>query len=598
MQTANPDRRQWNLKDILPEDQFESVYKEVEAFIPEFEKELQLLSPDMTEEEFREFCALDERRSRLTLRLAYMPNLWEDTDNESQKVQQMVSRVKDLGTRLATAGRPTSFWLQGKPVEGKMLLDDANAARLFAAVPDLTYDLQRSRALARHTLSQPEEDIITAKDANIQSPLLDLRGDLVTEQRYRVKPKGARRAKIHATQASVTTLYDSPNSDIREAAYRAMLEEYKRNEKKYFRIYEAVVKDWGDEVRRRGYASPINMRNVGNDIPDEAVEALLVSCEKNVGIFQNYFRWKAKRLGMEKLRRFDVYAPLISEKKKMAFEEGIELVLDTFGQLSPVFQAHARRIIDDAHIDSHPSTTKQPGAYCATVVPDLSPYILLNWAGYEDDAFTLAHELGHGVHSLYAAHHSIDVQRSPLPLAETASTFAESVLFDRTLKFANSNQERASLLSNKIADAYGSIIRQNYFVKFEIDMHSRIPQGIKREELSQAWLETLHEQFGDAVEVDPLFQHEWAYIPHIVRTPFYCYSYSFGDLLSMSLYNRYQQDASFFSDIEGILQAGGAENPEAVLKRVGVDIRSPDFWQGGFELIRGWQQQLEKYSQE
>ena len=335
------------------------------------------------------------------------------------------------------------------------------------------------------------------------------------------------------------------------------------------------------------------MRNAANDIPDEAVETLMRTCVENADVFQGYFRWKAKRLGVGKLRRFDIFAPIESVEETVTLDEGVAMVLDTFGQVSSTFRDRAKRIIDDGHIHSHPSPMKRGGAYCATVTPDIVPYVLLNWTGKAHGIMDLAHELGHGVHDLYAAHHGVSTQCAPLPLAETASTFAESILFDRRLVEAKSDAVRASMLSNRIAESYATVIRQNNIVRFEMQAHERIPQGITRDELSALWLDTLHDQFGDAVDVDPIFRHEWASIPHIVKTPFYCYAYSFGELLSLSIYARYKQDPSFFSEIERILQAGGAENPDAVLKRAGVDMRDPSFWQASFGIIRGWQAQLE-----
>ncbi len=590
------DAREWNLDHIITNDTFEDLYREVEAHIPENEKELAGLSPDMSAEDFRAFCERDEAVTRQQRRLAYRPHLEKDIDKDDQATQQRVSRLTDLHVRIAQAERPIGFWLQGKTVNGKEPLDDENAARLFAAVPDIEYQLHRSRLLARHTLSQAEEDISTTKSANLKTPLNELRGKIEKSQRYRFKPAGAARARTITTTAAIRSFFDSAIPAEREEAYRTMLAEFTRNEEFYFPIYSGIVKDWSSEAKLRGHASPISVRNTINDIPDVAVETLMRVCTENNQVFQEYFRWKAARLGMERLRRFDVFAPLDAPQQDATLDEGIAIVLETFGQISPTFRDHAKRIIDENHIHSHPSTKKKGGAYCSNAVPSIAPYVLLNWMGKEGDVSTLAHELGHGVHFLYAAHHSANVQFPPLPLAETASTLAESVLFDRQLEHAPSDAVRAAMLSEKISHSYATIMRQNNFVRFEQMAHERIPQGITRDELSELWLSTLHDQYGDAVDVDPIFRHEWASIPHIVSTPFYCYAYSFGDLLSLSLYARYKQDPSYFGEIERILQAGGAENPDTVLKRAGVDMRDSAFWQGSFDIIRGWQTQLERYS--
>jgi oligoendopeptidase F len=229
-----------------------------------------------------------------------------------------------------------------------------------------------------------------------------------------------------------------------------------------------------------------------------------------------------------------------------------------------------------------------------TITPTITPYVLLNYTNKMRDVSTLAHELGHGVHSLYANKHSISTQHATLPLAETASTLGEMILFEKILSETKDPKLKKQLLSDKLADSYATVCRQNYIVKFEISAHDAIQKGIEENELSQMWLDNLKQQFGDSVEVDEMFRYEWAYIPHIIHTPFYCYAYNFGELLSMALYAKYKQEGeSFVPKIEAILAAGGSQDPKEVLANVGIDMSSADFWQGSFELIRAWQKELE-----
>ncbi len=196
---------------------------------------------------------------------------------------------------------------------------------------------------------------------------------------------------------------------------------------------------------------------------------------------------------------------------------------------------------------------------------------------------------------MYAAHLPIGSHHPNLPLAETASTFGEMLLFESLLDKITDPVEKKALLAEKLADSYATISRQNYFVKFEIAAHEAIPNGASLVDIQKLWLDGLREQFGDSVEVDDIFQHEWSYIPHIVHTPFYCYAYNFGELLSLSLYARYKQEGeSFVSKIEAILAAGGARDPKLVLEEVGIDYESEDFWRGGFEIIRGWMNELQE----
>jgi len=212
------------------------------------------------------------------------------------------------------------------------------------------------------------------------------------------------------------------------------------------------------------------------------------------------------------------------------------------------------------------------------------------------DVSTLAHELGHGIHALYANHHSVSSQNAGLPLCETASTLLEMVMFEKLLKQAENDQVRKALLFNKMAGSFATVLRQNYFVKFEIKAHEAIERGVTGEELSDIYFnDILKPQFGDSLSIDDSFRYEWAYLPHIVHTPFYCYAYSFGELLSLALFSEYKKQGSVFvPKIEKILAYGGSKSPQKILGEVGIDINSRAFWQGSFDIIKGWQKQLEE----
>jgi oligoendopeptidase F len=389
-------------------------------------------------------------------------------------------------------------------------------------------------------------------------------------------------------------LVHSPESKFREDAYRALLETQKKNIDKFFAMYQAIVRDWAYEAKLRGYQSPISVRNWGNDVPDKAVESLLSVCTEEKGVFWNYFKWKAKRLGVKKLKRFDIYAPMAKKDKKISYEEAVEVVLESFKEFSSEFWEAAREIVEKKHIDVYPSPAKIGGAFCATVEPKINPYIMLNFTGKTRDISTLAHELGHGVHSILANKHLASVQQSGLPLAETASTLAELVVFEKMMAQEKDKELKKAWLSEKIADAYASICRQNYFVKFEIEAHEKMSQGLSPEDLSKIYLKNLKEQFGDSVAIDPLFAYEWSYVSHLFESPFYCYAYNFGELLSYNLYRKYQKDKGFLKKIIKILATGGSEKPSKILATVGVDIEKKEFWRESFKVIKRWQKELEE----
>ncbi len=594
------DEVRWDITGLVPNG-WDEIYGTIEPDIEKYSEWKEKMSPDMSKELFEEYIRFGEDISSRMYRLYYHGYLQLSTDTSSPEGGLEKGKTMDLWNKWGDAGRPISHWLKGKEVEGMETLDDENAARLFAAtptMPDQEYGLHLSRESERFTLHQDVEQAISTKNNALGSLPSDLRAKIEAKQRYFFKPEGKKRGRWFDTRAELSKFYDSPDRREREAASIATAEAFAENLDLYFSIYEASVKDWnGVGVKLRGHEKPISVRNRRNEIPDEVVETLLETCTENRGIFHRWFRHKAELLGLDKLHGYDLWAPLDDKKpKEISYEEGLELVLETLAEFSPTFAEHARAIVDADHIDSHPRAGKRGGAFCATVGPDLPPYVLMNFNGTMDGVMTLAHELGHGIHSLYANHLSQSVQHAPITLAETASTLCEMIVWDKLFEKAD-DEERKTMLASKLTDAYGTILWQSYIVKFELAAHEAIQEGVTMESLSDIFHDVYSEMVGDSVEVGEKTRYSWAKIPHIQRTPFYCYGYSFGDLLTMSLYQMYKEDPEEnLPKIERVLSAGGSENPVELLAEVGMDITSPDFWQNGFNMLSDMMDRLEDYT--
>ncbi|MDP2975119.1 MAG: M3 family oligoendopeptidase, partial [Anaerolineales bacterium] len=361
-------------------------------------------------------------------------------------------------------------------------------------------------------------------------------------------------------------------------------------------MYQTLVRDWRNEnLTLRNFANPIAARNLSNDIPDEAVDTLLEVAEKNAPLFQRYFRLKARHIGMERLRRYDVYAPVVKSDKTYAFGKAAEMVLDSFSAFHSDFGKHARRVFEDNHLDSEVRKGKQSGAFCWGVVPEIAPWVKLNYQSRADDVATMAHELGHAIHAMFAAHHSLFTFHSSLPLAETASTFGEMMLVDKLLAEETDESVRRDMLFRQVDDSYATILRQAYFALFERQAHEMLVKNASVDDLAAAYMENLKDQFGDAVELSDEFKWEWISIPHIYNTPFYVYAYAFGQLLVLSLYKQYKAEGEAFKPrYLKILSAGGSEAPAKIMAEAGIDIRSAKFWQGGFDVIANLVSELEK----
>ena len=360
-------------------------------------------------------------------------------------------------------------------------------------------------------------------------------------------------------------------------------------------MYQTLVRDWANEnVSLRKYKSPIATRNLVNDIPDKVVDTLLDVSRGNNAIFQRFFQLKARWIKMNKLRRYDIYAPVAKSDKKYSFTQSTRVVFDAFRQFDPQFEQLAERVFSEDHLDGEVRKGKMGGAFCATIEPSLTPWVLLNYQGKSDDVATMAHELGHAIHAMMAEHHTLFTQHACLPLAETASTFGEMLLVDKLLKEETDESVRRDLLFRQMDDSYATIQRQVYFALFEKQAHGMVMQNASVDDLAAAYFENLKEQFGDSIELNEEFKWEWVAIPHIYNVPFYVYAYAFGQLLVLSLYRQFKLEGDAFKPrFRRILSTGGSEAPVSLLKHAGVDVTKASFWQGGFDVLDELVKQLE-----
>jgi oligoendopeptidase F len=336
---------------------------------------------------------------------------------------------------------------------------------------------------------------------------------------------------------------------------------------------------------------------MSNDIGDEIINTLLHTCKQNSLIFQKYFKLKAKMLGLKKLTRYHLYAPLVTNTKvkKYTYEQAVNLVLNVFESFDPRFREYVALLFTNNHVDSEIRKGKMGGAFCSTITPKITPYVLLNFDGRSRDVSTMAHEFGHAIHSICSKNLPITVSHAPLPLAETASVFAEMLLNEKLVAEAEYS-EKSILLSEQIDDMYATIMRQSFFTIFEIEAHNSVTKNNSTiDELSNIYHQNLTKQFGSCMDISEEFQWEWLYIPHFYHTPFYCYAYSFGNLLVLSLFNLYKKEGkSFIPKYLKILSAGGSKKPEHLLNEIGINISNKSFWQQGFDLVAEKITQLEK----
>ena len=577
----------WDLSELV-KDPYSSAFnrrlQEIDLKVKSFQKNKKILGPKIFEKTFLSLLrSLEEITEKFSILSAYA-SLEYSTDTQSDKATALLMKMRRFGSEIENR---TLFFDQWWKKE----IDEKNAQRLMQSAGELHEFLRYKRLLAKYSLTEPEEKIINTLDVTGHSALVKLYDKITNAFEFVVKIDGKTRKY---NREELSQFIRSPKSKTREMAYKALLSLYEKNKGVLGEIYQNTALNWKDEcIQIRGYSSPISVRNIGNDVDDKTVNSLLSVCKRNSEVFRRFFDQKARILNVKKLRRYDIYAPIQKkEEKKYGYDKAVRLVLQTLNNFDPKLGEFARMVFVENHIDSTVRPGKRSGAFCSTITPKITPYVLVNFKGKSNDVFTLAHELGHAVHSMAASGKSIFIQEAPLPLAETASTFSEMLLFDQILSQV-SDEEKRSILVEHLDDLYSTIARQAYFTVFEIAAHKKIGDGATVQDITTEYMKTLQEQFGSSIVLSTDFGVEWTCIPHFYHSPFYCYSYSFGNLLALSMFQRYiREGRSFAAAYLEILSAGGSKKPEELLKDHGIDISSDAFWQEGFQYIRTQTQRL------
>jgi oligoendopeptidase F len=379
-----------------------------------------------------------------------------------------------------------------------------------------------------------------------------------------------------------------PDREVRRAAAQAVTAALAPGLRTRAYVLNTLLVDKSVDDRLRRYPHWLAARNLANEASDESVQALVEAVRGRYEIARRWYRLKAGLLGIDRLADYDRMAAVTQDEVHFTYAQARELVLDCYGSFSPELGALAGRFFEERWIDAPVRPAKRGGAFCASAVPSAHPYVLLNYTSRRRDVLTLAHELGHGVHFALAARQGVFHQGTPLTLAETASVFGETVVFGRLLAEDTTPDSRLALLAEHLEDIIATVFRQVAMNRFEDLVHTaRREQGeLSVERVGELWAESQAELLGDSVEITEGYRTWWSYIPHFINTPGYVYAYAYGQLLALSVYERYEQrGAELVPQYLELLAAGGSRSPEELGQIVGVDLSDPGFWDAGLDLV-------------
>ena len=545
-----------------------------------FEKTAQLDSPQLLQA-VKEY---EEMQVVMAKPFCYAHLLFA-SDSGNETFRALSQRCSELGSRLS---QQLLFFdlelinLDDEPFEVLCRLPQA---------ANYIHFLKSIRKFRPFTLKENEERLLTRKNLTGVSAFTKLFDELSASLTYRMELDGEER---EFTGEELLSMLHHTSADVRFRAFTIFLEKHGENSIVFNAVFNNMALDHGQEMELRGYSTPIQPTNIGNEIPDEAVEHLMAVTEANYGLAQDYFRLKAKLLGMGKIRNCDLYAPVAKEEKTYGFEEAREMVVASYGDYDPEFGRIVDAFFSERRVDVMPRKGKSGGAFAMGISPQDPPFLLLNYTGTLRDIATIAHEAGHGLHFVLSQKQTILNYHAPLPLAETASVFGEMLLTRRLLDNEKDLAIRRSLLCAKIEDIIATTFRQTVLTRFELRLHNERKNGLlSNDRVAEIWLEENGRLFGDSVEMIPAYSWGWSYISHFIHSRFYCYSYTFAELLVLALFQKYREEGeSFKPGYLRLLESGGALSPADTAKLAGIDITESGFWQKGYDFLGGLIEEL------
>jgi oligoendopeptidase F len=468
-------------------------------------------------------------------------------------------------------------------------LEDEHVERLLCGdgLQFCAHHLRNVRRYREHLLSEPEEKILAEKSLTGAGAWTRLFEELTSSIEVELGGDGAAGAEPVALDVALSNL-QAADRELRRTTAEAVTAALGPGLRTRAFLFNTLLADKSIDDRLRSYPSWLAARNLANEASDESVQALIDAVRKRYEIPRRWYRLKARLLGVQRLADYDRMASVTEDEVSFPFSRAREIVLDCYAGFSPELGDVARGFFERSAIDAPVRPAKRGGAFCASGVPTVHPYVLLNYTSKRRDVLTLAHELGHGVHFALAAKQGIFHQSTPLTLAETASVFGETVVFARLLEEDAAPASRLALLAENLEDTIATVFRQVAMNRFEDLVHTaRRDEGeLSVERFGELWGESQSELLGDSVEVTDGYRSWWSYIPHFIGTPGYVYAYAYGQLLALSVYERYEElGAEMVPRYLEMLAAGGSRSPEELGEIVGIDLADPGFWDAGLDLV-------------
>ncbi len=575
----------WNLTDLYPsitdqkvEDDIAFCKKTAKALSQQYTGKIHQLNGS----EITSLVVDIEHLHTVIGRLSTFSFLYFITQIENDEAGSFFQRIKEV---ISEVEQQTVFFdLEWNQLEREAVDTVLNTQELES----YKHYLATLRRYKPHQLSQDKEQLLIERKIVGRSSWNTLFEKVIGHIRF---GKGLR-----TEEEVLSDLYDG-NRDLRITAQKEMTEGLESQLHILTHIFNTLAAEKMIHDRQRSYHSWVSEMNLDNQVKDQTVTALVTAVTSRYDIVSRYYTLKKNLLGLDTLYDYDRYAPLQDlPARQIPWKDCKDIVLQSFSDFSPDMAAIAEDFFNKRYIHAPVLRTKRGGAFAHPCVPEVHPYVMVNYTGTLRDISTVAHELGHGVHQVLAAKKGYFNSETPLVLAETASVFAELLVFKSQLSLLKNKNERRAFICQKLESIFATVFRQTAMNRFEHAMHTgRREKGeLSSDELNKYWLDTQQELFGDSVELTDNYKIWWSYIPHFLSTPGYVYSYAFGELLVLSLYSIYEKNPdTFISTYMELLAAGGSASPYELLAPFSIDLDDASFWHQGLRRIDTMLQEVE-----
>ena len=446
------------------------------------------------------------------------------------------------------------------------------------------------RRFKDHQLDEKSEQILLDKNLTASSSWVRYFEERINDLKFNIDGK-------ELNSAGALNLLSDHDEKVRKKASESIETVFKSEVKTFTFITNTLAKDKITNDKWRKYSSPVDSRNLSNNVENDVVEALSKSVTSNYkNISHRYYELKSKIFKKNQLDYWDRNAPYPNSPKTLIkWEEAKDIVLRSYANFDESFKDIVLMFFQNNWIDAELKSGKSPGAFAASTIPSIHPYILTNFHGKTRDVMTLAHELGHGCHQYLSSKQGLLLSSTPLTLAETASVFGEMMTF-RTLLNDSNKDTKKFLLASKIEDMINTVVRQISFFEFEKLIHSARKNGeLSSDQICDFWMSTQIESLGPHIRLTEGYKYFWTYIPHFIHTPFYVYAYAFGDCLVNILIQLYDEGLPDFKNhYIDLLKSGGSKHYSEVLKPFNVDLKNQKSWEKGLSMISGLIDEFEK----